>query len=763
MGFANNEGGVYKNLARGLQGMRGQTTGTPYPALLNNDGYLIDGAVLTASYTGSFQIPQDILYTDDFVMKLVNVGGGAGGDFQLARGAASQFTGSITGTTLTVTAIASGSLAVGSELTGGSVTAGTVISNLGSGTGGTGTYVVSISQERVSATMFALGYTNIAASSGSTVGGLAFNLTMTGTNPRVVFRWGSPVPTGNVTFNFMTGGIFSGCSKLVICKLSDEAAVDAETVPEDLFYGGQVSFYQALNCKVFRPMGPAGINFSNNSKHAYRVPWLTGLCYYSERWVPGAWAGTASGTNDYTCSSPTDLPAGPTGADGAVVQVQFTNANTTSTATFDPGGSWGVKSIMNNFANMTLGVGAIAAGCVATLVYDELLDAWQVKTNGGGSSAGGGLTQSVPIEALVGFANVCGADYWHNVHHLYNIADVSACATIVKNQLYPGKLSYWEYSNETWHFNFTQAHQITARGLALGFPSSDNRRLNGYTGLRIRQFWASAMAAFGSRGGFRGVAAFQGFGPDGGTQAYLLNGGDLDTATYPAYAAYVGVSYNAAPNRPIDYCNVMSYAPYIVGAQTRQVQANYINDFNAGRRFPDLATAADNYASGDPVRMAQAISWMDYDIRRGIERPSGNLGAETLQGHRSGSPGHTAIYPVWNAMAAGYPSQKFNECYEGCSAAIEAPDAATCVTIGLTGYSPSIATLITAYKNSPLFEQMSWDCWNEFMAFSQSATPAWLGILGNPFGAMGDNIYTPTLKSYDAMVRFNHETFGRLR
>ena len=56
------------------------------------------------------------------------------------------FTGSISGTTLTVTAVASGTLAVGQTITGAGITANTVITALGSGSGATGTYVVSISQ-----------------------------------------------------------------------------------------------------------------------------------------------------------------------------------------------------------------------------------------------------------------------------------------------------------------------------------------------------------------------------------------------------------------------------------------------------------------------------------------------------------------------------------------------------------------------------------------------------------------------------------------
>lgn len=56
------------------------------------------------------------------------------------------------GTTLTVTGVASGTIKVGMVLSGGSITSGTFISAFLSGTGGVGTYIVSISQLRTSAT-----------------------------------------------------------------------------------------------------------------------------------------------------------------------------------------------------------------------------------------------------------------------------------------------------------------------------------------------------------------------------------------------------------------------------------------------------------------------------------------------------------------------------------------------------------------------------------------------------------------------------------
>ena len=66
--------------------------------------------------------------------------------FIVGTGGPSSFTGYISGTTLTVTAVSSGTILIGSTITGSGVTAGTTISAVGSGSGGTGTYTVSISQ-----------------------------------------------------------------------------------------------------------------------------------------------------------------------------------------------------------------------------------------------------------------------------------------------------------------------------------------------------------------------------------------------------------------------------------------------------------------------------------------------------------------------------------------------------------------------------------------------------------------------------------------
>jgi len=69
---------------------------------------------------------------------------------------AAMATGSITGSTMTVAALASGAFAVGQNVTGTGVALGTVISALGTGTGGAGTYTVGPSQTVGSITLTSL-------------------------------------------------------------------------------------------------------------------------------------------------------------------------------------------------------------------------------------------------------------------------------------------------------------------------------------------------------------------------------------------------------------------------------------------------------------------------------------------------------------------------------------------------------------------------------------------------------------------------------
>ena len=69
-----------------------------------------------------------------------------------------MFTGSISGTTLTVTSMISGVIALGDVISGTGITANTIIVALGTGSGGLGTYTLDTSQTAASTTISANGY-----------------------------------------------------------------------------------------------------------------------------------------------------------------------------------------------------------------------------------------------------------------------------------------------------------------------------------------------------------------------------------------------------------------------------------------------------------------------------------------------------------------------------------------------------------------------------------------------------------------------------
>ena len=82
-----------------------------------------------------------------------------------------QVTGSISTTTLTVTAVTSGTLYVGQTIQGTGVTALTIITAFGTGTGGAGTYTVSTSQTVTSTTLYGLNFSQLPTTDGAFTGG----------------------------------------------------------------------------------------------------------------------------------------------------------------------------------------------------------------------------------------------------------------------------------------------------------------------------------------------------------------------------------------------------------------------------------------------------------------------------------------------------------------------------------------------------------------------------------------------------------------
>jgi hypothetical protein len=148
----------------------------------------ISGTTLTVATvtSGALAVGQQVFgvgVTNETVITALGTGTGGAGTYTVnisqtiasedmsTAAAGAIVTGSISGTTLTVSAVTSGTLYVGQTIQGTGVTADTMITALVSGTGGAGTYTVSTSQTVGSTTLYALNFTQIPSSDGAFSGG----------------------------------------------------------------------------------------------------------------------------------------------------------------------------------------------------------------------------------------------------------------------------------------------------------------------------------------------------------------------------------------------------------------------------------------------------------------------------------------------------------------------------------------------------------------------------------------------------------------
>ena len=149
-------------LGNGLSSLQTVRPGTPGNVLTASLGNTI--GITNAGFTAGVQYA---IQSIDTVANITNVGA-ASGTFTGAFGA--SVTGSISSTTLTVSAVGYGTLTIGQVISGSGITSGTTITGFGTGTGGTGTYIVSISQTVASTTITQTSTTLTVTSGSATVG-----------------------------------------------------------------------------------------------------------------------------------------------------------------------------------------------------------------------------------------------------------------------------------------------------------------------------------------------------------------------------------------------------------------------------------------------------------------------------------------------------------------------------------------------------------------------------------------------------------------
>lgn len=170
--YANYATGAVSFAATGTPPSGGVTTGsiaagsgsvTASIAVVNN-GLGQQQAIMTVTAVGSGSLVAGAILSGSGVVtgttvlsQLTGTAGGVGTYLVSTFQTVASTTVSASFGVLTVTAVSSGSLAVGDVLSGANVTAGTVITQLGTGTGGTGTYYVQTTQTAASATVNATG------------------------------------------------------------------------------------------------------------------------------------------------------------------------------------------------------------------------------------------------------------------------------------------------------------------------------------------------------------------------------------------------------------------------------------------------------------------------------------------------------------------------------------------------------------------------------------------------------------------------------
>jgi len=135
-----------------VRGMRTVSGGSYMVAVVGPYVYVLT-STLTPTLIGQLNTATGRVSITDNGLNVYIVDGSYRYTWRISTPSAALFTGSISGTTLTVTAVTSGTIAISQALFGLGVTSATIITALGTGTGGVGTYTINQSQTVASTLM----------------------------------------------------------------------------------------------------------------------------------------------------------------------------------------------------------------------------------------------------------------------------------------------------------------------------------------------------------------------------------------------------------------------------------------------------------------------------------------------------------------------------------------------------------------------------------------------------------------------------------
>jgi hypothetical protein len=324
--------------------------------------------------------------------------------------------------------------------------------------------------------------------------------------------------------------------------------------------------------------------------------------------------------------------------DGSSQMSFYYNRNVNSSGAAQLGAGF-TFSASDNGGITTYMVGLMQAGYLANsnyvaFTYNALLGGWIATPYGtnGGASQIGGVRGGPPLEYYEELCSRANAGMW------YTFGITSSSSVIYDTVSHIARSSIkslvCEFSNETWNAGGSQWGLCQSLAASLGLFSGGQ---DSFTGLRIIQMAQQATAAWAAAGRQRSelkIACAYWFIDLStrrltSTQKYRFEGAELDassTGTNATLKAFGGLAnsssspaslttnYSAAPNRPIDWSDWASPAPYWRGGQ-----------YNSGNGGPNINTkvalsayngsllAAYNYAYGTPAQQQAALDFL-YNV-----------------------------------------------------------------------------------------------------------------------------------------------------
>lgn len=629
---------------------------------------------------------------------------------------------------------------------------------------GTGGFYVanSMTVTAVGGTVNGVTYGNGGQSTGAKPGGV----TITGSSQwRVVFTLDT---AGALTIGMPAFGTYASMSGVILCRLSDEDAVDADPnalTPE------WITKVLGTGCSDLRFMNWIlhGNDDTMVSQFGYR-PSINAFTFFANRFPPAAWVGNIAGTNTFTCGD-TNTPSLSAWTDGLTWQGRFTGSSSSTTQTIAPN-SLTAKTLVTT-QGLAPPSNYAVAGQIATFTYSAAMDKVAYRTD---AFSDVGMWYGPPVEVLVSICNTLRKNLYYNLHIMTIPATAASLATTIATTLITTLTCTMGYNNEIWNNSFQQYSFANESGRALGFDPGSSRDNYGWTGLQSRRLLGAATTAWSavrSLSSFKRIMESQAFGPPTSYSTYMWKGDDLASvanggAGNSQFVAYTGnANYRTVGNRPVDYCEHFSYATYYYGAQSPQFDVQY--SILGTAELADLKTQTDNYASGNPTLMATALAWLDNDIRQGQTASSHTNGSETLKALDQLATG-VGIYPEWQAQVTSDGFTQTFKCYEGGLAIIPPTTSTANSVFGSTTYGGAgglIDNFFEAYKTNTLARTLAKNQFQQFMGqfaaspnfglLPSSAYPCWFIFSGgNEWALIQGNIITGTpYQTYNGINDFN--------